>query len=110
MRDKIFLAAILVPRKQDVPSGLLGASHREAPVRLSLVTVWAGFSVPAVPLQKGSFCVFQFSLTGKDGSSSGFGCWKMVLAVPVRNRSAVGFGKNGSYGSDFQFRFGSYPA
>ena len=38
------------------------------------------FSVPAVPLQKG-FSVFQYSLTGKDGS--GFGSWKTVLAVPV---------------------------
>ena len=27
--------------------------------------------------------MFQYSLTGKDGSSSGFGSWKAVLAVPV---------------------------
>ena len=39
-------------------------------------------SVPAVPLQKG-FSVFQYNLTGKDGSGSGFGSWKTVLAVPV---------------------------
>ena len=31
------------------------------------------FSVPAVPLQKKGFSVFQYNLTGKDGSSSGFG-------------------------------------
>ena len=29
------------------------------------------------------FCVFQHSLTGKDGSGSGFGSWKTVPAVPV---------------------------
>ena len=29
------------------------------------------------------FCVFQYSLTGKDGSGSGFGSWKTVPAVPV---------------------------
>ena len=40
------------------------------------------FSVAAVPLQKG-FSVFQQSLTGKDGSGSGFGSWKTVPAVPV---------------------------
>ena len=39
------------------------------------------FSVPAVPLQKGVFCVFQDSLTGKNGSGSG--SWKTVPAVPV---------------------------
>ena len=39
------------------------------------------FSVPAVPLQKGFFYVFQYSLTGKDGSGFGFG--KTVPAVPV---------------------------
>ena len=27
--------------------------------------------------------MFQYSLTGKDGSGSGFGSWKTVLAVPV---------------------------
>ena len=36
------------------------------------------FSGPAVPLQKG-LSVFQYSLTGKDGSGS----WKTVPAVPV---------------------------
>ena len=41
------------------------------------------FSVPAVPLQKKVFPVFQYSLTGKDGSGSGFGSWKTVPAVPV---------------------------
>ena len=64
---------------------------REAPVRFGSVTVWQmerfkrfRFPVPAVPLQKG-FSVFQYSLTGKDGSGSGsgFDSWKMVPAVPV---------------------------
>ena len=27
--------------------------------------------------------MFQYSLTGKDGSSSGFGSWKTLPAVPV---------------------------
>ena len=40
------------------------------------------FSVPAVPQKKG-FSVFQYSLTGKEGSGSGFGSWKTVPAVPV---------------------------
>ena len=36
------------------------------------------FSFPAVPLQIVFFCsVFQHRLTGKDGSGSGFGSWKM---------------------------------
>ena len=39
------------------------------------------FSVPAVPLPKRFFSLFQYSLTGKDGS--GFGSWKTVPAVPV---------------------------
>ena len=38
------------------------------------------FSVPAVPLQKGFFCV-SVQFKGKDGS--GFGSWKTVPAVPV---------------------------
>ena len=60
-----------------------------APVRFGSVTVWGWerferfrFSVPAVPLEKG-FSVFQYSLTRKDGSGSGFGSWKTVPAVPV---------------------------
>ena len=40
------------------------------------------FSVLAVPLQKG-FSVFPYSLTGKDGSGSGFGSWETVPPVPV---------------------------
>ena len=40
------------------------------------------FSVLVVPLQKG-FSVFQYSLTGKEGSGSGFGSWETVPAVPV---------------------------
>ena len=58
------------------------------------------FSVPAVPLKKG-FSVLQYSLTGKDGSGSGFGSWKTVPAVPVP------LSKNGSDGSGFRFQFGS---
>ena len=27
--------------------------------------------------------MFQYSVTGKDGSGSGFGSWKTVSAVPV---------------------------
>ena len=38
------------------------------------------FSVLAVPLQK---AVFQYRLTGRDGSGSGFDSWKTVPAVPV---------------------------
>ena len=32
---------------------------------------------------KKGFSVFQYSLTRKDGSGSGFGSWKTVPAVPV---------------------------
>ena len=40
------------------------------------------FSVPAVPLRRGFLCVsVQFGR--EDGSSSGFGSWKTVPAVPV---------------------------
>ena len=40
------------------------------------------FSVPAVPLRRGFFCVSaQFSR--EDSSGSGFGSWKTVPAVPV---------------------------
>ena len=34
-------------------------------------------------LCKTRFLSFQHSLTGKDGSGSGFGSWKRVSAVPV---------------------------
>ena len=34
-------------------------------------------------LSKKGFSLFQYSLTGKDGSGSGFGSWKTVPAVPV---------------------------
>ena len=60
------------------------------------------FSVPAVPLQQ-RFSLFQYSLTGKDGSGSGFGSWKTVPAVPVPLSVS---GKNGSDGSGSRFRFG----
>ena len=48
--------------------------------------------------------MFQYSLTGKDGSGSAFGSWKTVPAVPVPRSVS---GKNGSHGSGFRFRFGS---
>ena len=58
---------------------------REAPVRFGYGSGVERFerfrlSVPAVPLQE-RFSVFQYSLTGKDGS--GFGSWKTVPEVPV---------------------------
>ena len=40
------------------------------------------FSVPAVPLRRGFFCV-SAQFQREDGSSSGFGSWKTVPAVPV---------------------------
>ena len=40
------------------------------------------FSVSAVSLEKG-FPVLQYRLSERDGSGSGFGSWKTVLAVPV---------------------------
>ena len=59
------------------------------------------FSVLAVPLQNGFFCVsVQFNREGRfrfrflENGSGGSG-------------SAFGFGKNGSDGSGFRFRFGS---
>ena len=41
------------------------------------------FSVPVRFLCKKGFSVFQYSLTGKDGSGSSCGSWKTVPAVPV---------------------------
>ena len=49
--------------------------------------------------------MFQYNLTGKDGSGSGFGSWKTVPTVPVP-RSVPG--ENGSDGSGSGFRFGSW--
>ena len=40
------------------------------------------FSVPPVPLRRGFFCV-SVQFHREDGSGSGFGSWKTVLAVPV---------------------------
>ena len=40
------------------------------------------FSVPAVPLRRG-FCQISAQFNREDGSGSGFGSWKTVLAVPV---------------------------
>ena len=59
------------------------------PVRFGSVTVrlWNGSSGSGFRfrrfLYKKGFSVFQYSLTGKDGSCSGFGSWKTVPAVPV---------------------------
>ena len=51
---------------------------------------FGGGTVRAVPVfgsggssAERGFSVFQYSLTGKDGSGSGFGSWKTVQAVPV---------------------------
>ena len=62
------------------------------------------FSVLAVPLQRRGFSMFQYSLAGKNGSSSGFGSWKTVPSLPVPLSVS---GKTSSDGSGFRFRFGS---
>ena len=49
--------------------------------------------------------MFQYSLTGKGGSGSGFGSRKTVPAVPVL---LLVSGKNGSDGSGSRFQFGSW--
>ena len=66
-----------------------GPKSREAPVRFGSVTVWgwngsssSGFRFRRFLCKKG-FSVFQYNLTGKDGSGSGFGSWRTVPAVPV---------------------------
>ena len=55
--------------------------------RFGSVTVWgwsgssgSGFRFRRFLCKKG-FSLFQYSLTGKDGSGSGFGSWKTVPAV-----------------------------
>ena len=72
---------------------------------------FGGGRVRAVPVfgsggssAKRGFSVFQYSLTGRDGSGSGFGSWKTVPAVPVPLSVS---GKNSSDGSGFRFRFSS---
>ena len=71
----------------------LSGIFREAPVQFGSATVWGWKfrTVQAVPVfgsggfsAKSFFPVLQYSLTGKDGSGSGFGSWKTVPAVPVR--------------------------
>ena len=74
-------------------SGVAGAVSilfnigRDASVRFGSVTVrgWNGLSGSGFRfwrfLCKKGFSLFQYSLTGKDGS--GFGSWKTVPAVPV---------------------------
>ena len=63
--------------------------YRETPVRFGSVAVWgwngssgSGFQFRRFLYKKG-FSVFQYNLTGKDGSGSGFGSWKTVPAVPL---------------------------
>ena len=63
--------------------------NRETLVRNGSVAVWgwngssgSGFWFRRFLCKKG-FSVFQYSLTKKDGSGSGFGSWKTVPAVPV---------------------------
>ena len=65
-------------------------NSREAPVRFGSVTVWrwngssgSGFRFRQFLCKKVFFSVFQYTLTGKDGSGSGFGSWKTVPAVAV---------------------------
>ena len=67
---------------------------------------WFRFSVPAVPLQKG-FSVFQYTVTGKDGSCSGFGSWKTVPAVPVPLSVS---GRTGRFRFPVPVQFLSHPA
>ena len=57
--------------------------------RFGSVAVWgwngssgSGFRLRRFLFKKG-FSVFQYSLTSKNGSGSGFGSWKTVPAVPV---------------------------
>ena len=92
-----YLAKITLPKSV--------ANYRVEPVRFGSVTVrlWNGSSGSGFRfrrfLYKKGFSVFQYSLPGKDGSSSGFGSWKTVPAVPLE----FGFGKNGSDGSGSRF-------
>ena len=86
----------------------LSTKSREAPVRFGHGLEMERFkrfrfSVPAVPLQKGFFCIsvecnrkgrFRFRFRFLENGSGGSG-------------SAFGFGKNDSDGSGFRFRFGS---
>ena len=70
------------------------ALFREAPVRFGYGSgvhrfERFRFSVPAVPLQKGG-SLFQYSLTGKDGSGSDFG---FLESGSGGSGSAFGFGK-----------------
>ena len=62
------------------------ALFRVAPVRFGCSSGWnvssgSSFRFRRFLSEKG-FTVFEYSLTGKDGSCSGFGSWKMVPAVP----------------------------
>ena len=65
------------------------AKFRVATVRFGSVTVraWNGSSGSGFRFRrflcKKGFSLFQYTLTGKDGSGSGFGSWKTVPAVPV---------------------------
>ena len=77
----VFVISVRVP--------VNSANPREASVRFGSVTVQgctgssgSGFRFRRFLCKKG-FSLFQYSLTGKDGSGSGFGSWKTVPAVPV---------------------------
>ena len=83
---------------------------RVAPVRFGSGTVrwWnglsgSGFSVPAVPLQKGfSSSSVQFNRKGRFRFR-----FRFLENGSGGSDSAFGFGKTGSDGSGFRFRFGS---
>ena len=62
------------------------------------------FSVPAVPLQNGFFCIsVQFNRKGRFRFR-----FRFLENGSGRSGSAFGFGKNGSHGSGFRFQFGSW--
>ena len=62
------------------------------------------FSVLAVPLQKGFFCIsVQFNRKGRFRFR-----FRFLENGSGVSGSAFGFGKNGSDGSGFRFRFGSW--
>ena len=80
--------------------------NREAPIRFGSVTVWEGNGSSASGFRfwrflcKKGFSVFQYSLTGKNGS--GFGSWKRFRRYRFRFRFRE---EHSSNGSGFRFRF-----
>ena len=90
----------LKPRRQKLNTNFLFSQTRaHAKKRFK----WFRFSVPAVPLQKGFFCIisvqfnrkgrfrfrFRFLENGSGGSGSAFGFGKTVPAVPVSGSGLV---------------------